>query len=194
MLRNVCDCPFGQRIWYKSQFVSSAKIYGEASPSYAKYPIFTGVPERMYSVIPYAKLIDVVRYLIQRILSQYVHRYADGTEDRTLAEALTDFENNSYICRSQYCLQIEQYLQYYSPDKILVISSEELSNTPQKTLQTVFKFLGVSDNFEIIKHQKKLHKPIYKRRKTNVGERIASLPVMTKINHLPPSLRNHVNK
>jgi hypothetical protein len=180
--------------WYKSRFVGNAKIYGEASPNYTKYPILAGVPERMYSVIPQAKLIYVVRDPIERITSHYLHRYADGTEDRTLAQALKDVENNPYICPSQYYLQIEQYLQYYSSSNLLVISSEELSNAPQKTLETVFNFLEVSSNPETIKYQKKLHKSIYKRRKTNLGNRISALPVVSKIDHLPPSLRHSLNK
>ncbi|NCR23380.1 MAG: sulfotransferase domain-containing protein [Microcystis aeruginosa L111-01] len=183
--------------WYKSQFIGNAKISGEASPAYTKYPIFRGVPERMHSVIPHAKLIYVVRDPIERIISHYVHRYASGTEDRTLAEALMNFKNESYnfyVSRSQYYLQIEQYLQYYSPNNILVISSEELSNIPQKTLQTIFKFLEVSDNPEFIKCQKKIHTSIKKRRKTKLGNQITSLPIMSIIDHLPSSWKYHLNK
>ena len=43
--------------WYKSNFIGEAKIHGESSPNYTNYPFFAGVPERMYSVVPKAKLI-----------------------------------------------------------------------------------------------------------------------------------------
>ncbi|WP_017296387.1 sulfotransferase family protein [Geminocystis herdmanii] len=180
--------------WYKSQFMGNAKIYGEASPNYTLYPTIKGIPQRMHSIIPNAKLIYIVRDPIERIISHYVHRYADGKENRTLTEALTDFDNNFYICRSQYYLQIEQYLQYYSPKNILVISTEELSKVPKKTLQTIFNFLGVSNYSEIIKHKKKLHKSIYKRRKNKLGNKISTLPIFSKIDHLPQPWRYHLKK
>lgn len=180
--------------WYKSKFIGNAKIHGETSPNYTVYPVIKGIPERMHSVIPDAKLIYIVRDPIERIISHYIHRYAERKEDRTLTEALINFDNNLYIYRSQYYLQINQYLQYYSPQNILIISSEELSNTPQKTLQTIFNFLGVSDYSEIIKYQKKLHKSIYKRRKTDLGNRISTLPIISKIDLLSPPWRYHLKK
>jgi hypothetical protein len=40
--------------WYKSHITGEVKVYGESSPS---YHAGTGVPERMASVVPQAKLI-----------------------------------------------------------------------------------------------------------------------------------------
>jgi len=42
--------------WYKSHFIGEAKIYGESSPHYTFYPLYKGVAQRMYSIIPEAKL------------------------------------------------------------------------------------------------------------------------------------------
>src|SRR3712207_3099155 len=66
--------------WYKSNFHGNGetKIYGEASPNYTLHPIFSGVPERMYSVVPEAKLIYVVRDPIDRMISHYIHEYTKG--------------------------------------------------------------------------------------------------------------------
>ncbi len=46
--------------WYKSNFVIKANISGESSPDCTNYPFFDGVPERMYSVVPKAKLIYII--------------------------------------------------------------------------------------------------------------------------------------
>ncbi len=183
--------------WYKSQFKGNAKVYGETSPNYTYYPNWQGVPERLYSIIPHAKLIYILRDPIERIISNYVHRYACRREHKTITEALIDFQDNPhnfYVCRSRYYLQLEQYLRYFSFSNILILTTEELANHTKKTLQTIFSFLGVSNNINIINYQKKLHKSIYKRRNTNLGNALAQLPIMTQINHLPPSLRYHVNK
>lgn len=66
--------------WYKSNFTTKAMIYGESSPNYTNYPFFMGVPERMCSVVPEAKLIYIVRDPIDRVISHYVHNYANSHE------------------------------------------------------------------------------------------------------------------
>jgi hypothetical protein len=183
--------------WYQSHFAGKAQIYGEASPNYTTYPYGTATPKLMYQTVPHAKLIYLVRDPIERIISHYVHRYADGGESRTITEALADFaENpyNSYVCRSRYYWQLEQYLQYFSADHILVISTEELANFPQETLTTIFNFLGISNYIDRIKYQKRLHKSVFKRRNTQLGNLIANFPIMTKIDNLPPSLRYHAKR
>ena len=66
--------------WYRSQFVEKAEIYGESSPNYTDYIRFGGVPERMYSVVPDARLIYILRDPIERIVSHYVHLCDMGLE------------------------------------------------------------------------------------------------------------------
>jgi len=46
--------------WYKSNFRGSARIHGEASPSYTNYPFFKGVAQRMHAILPEAKLIYIL--------------------------------------------------------------------------------------------------------------------------------------
>jgi hypothetical protein len=112
--------------WYKSNFVKKAKISGESSPGYTSYPFFDGVPERMYSVVPKAKLIYIVRDPIDRIISHYIHQYSAGLENRKLSDALKGFDNNRYVCRSKYYTQLEQYLKYFERSRILIITQEDL--------------------------------------------------------------------
>lgn len=183
--------------WYKSQFTGKAKIYGEASPAYTKYPIFQNVAQKMYSVVPNIKLIYIVRDPIKRIISQYLHRWANGTENQFITEALQDFRENdfnSYVSRSRYYFQLEQYLQYYSSNQILVISAEDLFQFPKKTLTQVFNFLEVSLSFEQIKFQNKIHKTKDKRRKNKLGILISHLPIFNQIDKLPSNIEYHIDK
>ncbi|NCR38398.1 MAG: sulfotransferase domain-containing protein [Microcystis aeruginosa W13-11] len=183
--------------WYQSQFRGKGKIYGEASPNYTNFPHWPETASLMSKILPDVKLIYLVREPIQRLISHYVHKLADGGENRSIEEALSDFEDNShnpYICRSRYYLQLEQYLQYFDAANLLIITTEELYYYPEQVLPKIFRFLGVSDNITSINCRKRLHESVLKRRKTFLGNHIAQLPIMTKINHLPPSLRNHVNK
>ena len=48
--------------WYESQFDPDAPVRGESSPTYTAYPEYHGVPERIRSVVPDAKLIYLVRF------------------------------------------------------------------------------------------------------------------------------------
>lgn len=129
--------------WYRKQFVGAgdAIAVGEVANAYAKYPQFDGVPERIATHIPDARLIYVVRDPIDRILSHYRTRFAEGTEKLPLEEAV--FSNPIYLNYSKYALQIEQYLKHVSKEQLLVITADGLRNDRQRTVQTVYEFLGV---------------------------------------------------
>lgn len=155
--------------WYKSNFTSDADVYGESSPMYTHYPFFRGVPERMYSVVPEAKLIYILRDPIDRIISHYIHQYSAGLEHRELSDALNNFENNPYITRSRYYMQIEQYLNHFPKSSILIITLEDLHKNTQQTLQQVFRFLKVDDSFYSRKFSSMRHKSSDKRGKNGFG-------------------------
>src|SRR5687768_8813331 len=53
--------------WYASQFPGGTAIRGESSPNYTSALIFPGVPERMHSVVPDARLLFMVRDPVDRI-------------------------------------------------------------------------------------------------------------------------------
>lgn len=134
--------------WYKRNFTKVDKIMGESSPNYTRHPLFPGVPERMYEVMPDAKLIYCVRDPIRRMVSHYVHTYSIGEEDRSFAEAALAEEENAYLWCSLYYYQLKQYLKYYSALQIKVVVLEDLKARPQETLEEVFEFLGVDATYQ----------------------------------------------
>lgn len=129
--------------WYRKQFVGAgdAIAVGEVANAYAKYPKFDGVPERIAAHLPEARLIYVVRDPIDRILSHYRTRFAEGTERLPLEEAV--FSNPIYLDYSRYAMQIEQYLKHISREQLLIITADGLRNDRQRTVQHVYEFLGV---------------------------------------------------
>jgi hypothetical protein len=104
--------------------------------------------------------------------SQYVHQCWAGEEQRSFEDAVRS-GRSSYISRSKYYMQLEQYLQYYPRDRILVLSDEDLKRNPFATMAAVFRFLGVDDTFRSDKFTRKLNVSSYKRRKTPFGMRVA---------------------
>lgn len=180
--------------WYQSQFSGQAQIYGEASPNYTNYPWWKGIPQRMYSVVPDAKLVYILRDPIKRIISHYIHQYDCGKENRTFAQALEDFQDNTYLNLSRYSLQLEQYLNYFPRSNILIITTEELDNSPDKTLQTIFDFLNIEHYSLSSAISKKLHKSEFKRRKTDLGVRLSETQLLKAVGRLPPQIRYKAQK
>jgi hypothetical protein len=180
--------------WYKSHFVGEAKIYGESSPNYTNYPCWTGVPEKMYSIVPEAKLIYILRDPIERIISNYIHQYAARKESQPLNKALSDYDNNVYISRSKYYTQLEQYLQYFPETNILVITLEDLSSQPHKTMENVLDFLGLDKSLNFNPTPQKLHRSIFKRRKSQWGEVLSRSFMKKTIKKMPPEIRYNFEK
>jgi hypothetical protein len=134
--------------WYRTQFAPAgpdAVAIGEASNAYAKYPQYRGVPERIATYIPDARLVYVVRNPIERIRSHYQTRVVEGAEKASLDEAV--LENPIYLNCSRYAMQLEQYLEHFPREQLLVITSEELHGARHATLRKVHEFIGVDPEF-----------------------------------------------
>lgn len=172
--------------WYESNFTGNAQIQGESSPNYTKYPQNSGVPKRMHSIVPDAKLIYILRDPVERIVSQYIHLYSWNREDKPFAEAvMVNAKSYSYIECSKYHMQLEQFLAYYPKSSILILDMMELQNNRQGTLKQVFQFLGVDDSFYCDEYSKVFHESS-KRRKNRLGKFLSRLPKGRGVNGLLP--------
>ena len=131
--------------WYERQFdaAAGAVAVGEASPNYTKYPLFPGVPERIAKLIPEARLIYLVRHPVERFRSGYLDEVRRGRQRNPIESTLAS--NPGYLAASRYAMQIEQYLQYFPRDQLLVITSEDLKRRRAATMRVVHSFLGVDD-------------------------------------------------
>jgi hypothetical protein len=158
--------------WYESHFTGEAKVYGESSPQYTNYPFYGGVPERMASVVPQAKLIYMVRDPVERIVSHYVHNRADGRERRPISEVVGD-PNGSYLRRSKYYMQLSQYLNCFPERNIMVVTQEELHARRAETLRSLFQFLEVDATFHSEAFSRMRNTAADKHRKSSLGEFVA---------------------
>ena len=174
--------------WYQSHFTESATLRGESSPNYTKYPAFKGIPERMYRLIPEAKLIYIVRDPIQRIVSHYIHNFAARCEHRDLKEALADLDTNHYIHCSRYYMQLEQFLPYYPVSRILIICLDDLVSDCTGTLHRIFRFLEVDSTFTHPEFANVFHQTSQKRRLTNLGVQVTAFPAGGRLRKIIPWL------
>ncbi len=134
---------------YEKLFDSAIEARGEASPNYTAYPRRPGTAERIREIVPDAKLIYLVRDPIARTVSHYHHRVSTEGEDRSLREALRDLSDpfSPYTSSSFYALQLEQYLEHFPQEQIMVIDQADLLAARQATLREIFAFLSVDDSF-----------------------------------------------
>ena len=160
--------------WYRRHFDPAAKVRGEASPNYTAFPQHVGVPERMASVVPDAKLIYLLRDPLQRIAAHWVHNYAKRREKGTLAETLVH-PNTSYVTRSKYAMQLERFLEHYPMDRILVFQQSELRHQRRETLRRIFEFIGVDPEFEHPRFEQERHQTSGKTRATRLAVRLEQL-------------------
>jgi hypothetical protein len=135
--------------WYTKQFADAPPGVkkGEASTSYTKFPRYSGVAPRIAEHLPEAKLIYVVRDPMERIRSHYQHNVAIGVESLPIENAID--QNPVYIDYSRYALQLDQYLEHYDRDRVLVITSEDLRDDRAATFKQVLGFLDVDADVSV---------------------------------------------
>jgi hypothetical protein len=129
--------------WYASWFADAgdADVVGEATPGYTRFPHLPDVPRRAAALLPDAKLLYVVREPVERIRSHYQHNCAHGKEDLPFDRAVVS--KSVYADVSRYAMQLEQWLEHYPREQLLVVQSERLRRDRVATLREVFGFLGV---------------------------------------------------
>lgn len=133
--------------WYEAQFAGAgdAPAVGEASPTYAMYPEFEGVADRIADLLPHARLVYTVRDPIERIRSHYLHEVARGRERAPIGRAVAS--DPRYLDTSRYAMQLDRYLLRFPPERILVITAEQLRHDRPETIRRVFAFLGVDPDW-----------------------------------------------
>jgi hypothetical protein len=130
--------------WYERHFapVGDAIAVGEASASYTLFPHQPGVAARIADVLPDVRLIYVVRNPIDRIRSLFQHRVARGRELQSSIEQAVR-EDPFYVDTSRYEMQIDQYMEHFPGERLLVITSEDLRQHREDVVHRVHRFLGV---------------------------------------------------
>lgn len=133
--------------WYQSQFAGAeeAKAVGESSPSYSSVPFRVGAPERVASRIPQVKLVYLLRHPVDRLRSQYQHRVLNSRETRAPEECVLEAR---YLGKSWYDLQIAAWLDWFPPEQLLLVRSEDLRDRRADTVGRILSFIGVTTEWD----------------------------------------------
>jgi hypothetical protein len=129
--------------WYEGLFADAgdALAVGEASTAYTKFTEFRGVPARISSVVPDARLIYILRQPIERIRSMYEHMVLTGRERRPIDEAVVN--DSMYIGPSLYAANIRRYLDYFPLEQLHVVLTDDLEQDLVGTMSRVTDFLSL---------------------------------------------------
>ncbi|MDP8958298.1 MAG: sulfotransferase domain-containing protein, partial [Actinomycetota bacterium] len=187
------------RGWYEELFEEAgpAVAVGEASTGYTKHPIYQGIPERMAKMLPEVRLIYLMRHPIERMQSQYLDQTTIRDdhpllepESRSLRKALTS--DPSYLSFSMYAMQIEQYLDFFAREQLLLLTSDEFRQARRPTLHKVFSFLGVDPHYAGAEQHEEfnqsegrtMRKPLARKLRQLPGYRRLTRPVPTALKKL----------
>jgi hypothetical protein len=149
--------------WYRQQFADAApqQRCGEITPYYVFHP---QAPQRIYTLLPQAKLILLLRDPVERALSQFAHSRRLGLEPLELEEALAaeterlrgadvaltaskghhrSHQEHSYLARSRYELQLERWLRLFPREQLFLRRSEDLFEQPHQLWSDLLAFLDL---------------------------------------------------
>jgi hypothetical protein len=174
------DLTFDKGInFYKSffpiQITNQNCITGEKTPYYLSHPL---VADRIAKTFPFIKLILLLRNPIDRAFSHYHQQFSRNYETLSFENALKEEESRlkgeeekmikdhfyqsyphrhySYLKRGRYFEHISKWLKYFKKDQFLILTTEELNQDPQKTMNKIFDYLQLSSfNIKIISKSKK---------------------------------------
>jgi hypothetical protein len=156
--------------WYLSRFPTPTwmdgrkSITGEATPYYLFHP---HAARRMAQAAPQARLIALLRDLVDRAHSSYRHQARQGRETLEFEEALEaeetrlrgerdrmledehyasfNYQHFTYLSRGIYVDQLMEWSKFFSRDQMLVLKSEDLFDQTENVLKNVLDFLDLPD-------------------------------------------------
>lgn len=141
------------RSWYEAQFDfdPAHHIWAlDGSTDYSKAPFCGDVPARMAS-LPDAeyRLIYIIRHPLRRIESHAHHAQFKRRELGKLTSDRRDHGLDSGISPvsmaiSHYAAQLDHYRPMFDDGRLLIVSLEELSADPRRTIRRVSDFLGLA--------------------------------------------------
>lgn len=155
--------------WYRQQFPFKWKkgISGEGTPAYLFHP---EAPKRIRQVLPDVKLIFLFRDPVERAFSNFKMNIRLGWEQLDSFQAAIEreysfmeeelvqrsasppvysraYHNHAYLHQGCYGHHLQQWLQYFSKNQLLIVDSWNFFQDPKLVLEKCYDFLGLTPRF-----------------------------------------------
>ena len=173
--------------WYRDHFDERCRSCGEVSPLYVGGAWRRIVMERMRRLLPDVKLILLVREPMARLRSHYLMaQRRPGSPPLTFTEFVQHPDFSEAVTHSDYGSQIAAILEHFPRESLLVVESADLDHDRERTLSTIFGFLGVDRDVRLPAFQHRLYDRKQHRFPSPVGRRILNSRLVVAIKrHLP---------
>ncbi|MBX7226792.1 MAG: sulfotransferase [Chitinophagales bacterium] len=136
--------------------VKNESVLGEISNSYLLYE---HAPKEIFKYNPEAKIAMILRNPVERAFSQYVMnlRLGKTLEKDFLKEIRVDDAkpekgwgaNHQYLMVGMYAAQVKRYLSVFNKEQIRVYLYEDYKKNQRDIVKDLYRFLGVSVDFEV---------------------------------------------
>ena len=139
--------------YYESIFdhYQGEKIIGEATVWYMSWQ---SVPERMYELLPNAKLLFVLRNPTERAFSNYLMDLRSGryVPQQTFGYVIKNEKkikglDRRIVSGGLYYTHLARFEQYFPRDQMLIILYDDLKQNMQETCRRIYEFLDVDISF-----------------------------------------------
>ncbi len=132
--------------WYRGLFADAqpGDTCGESSTHYTKLPTHPHTVRRMRDAIGTdVRLIYMMRHPIDRLVSQYIHEWSQGSipNGMTIDDAVD--EHVELVDYGRYAYQLQPYLEAFGTQSILPVFFERFVAQPHNELQRVGAFLNL---------------------------------------------------
>ena len=181
--------------WYEGLFAGGrdALARGEASTSYSKFPAEPDVPERVHKLVPDVRLVYIVREPIARVRSHYLHNVLMEREHRSIDDALLG--DPKYLDCSRYAFQIDQYLELFPREQLLVVRTDALQSRMVETVKRVLDFVGVDPSRLPPITEVRENETAHRRQRSPIRRQLGSSRAVTAVSkRLPDSTRESVKR
>jgi hypothetical protein len=119
--------------------------------------------KRLKQTIPGIKLIFCLRNPLERSWGNYRFTLLEGLEPLSFDEAIeheeermqraqgkwAEVQPHAYLARSRYAVQLQEFINLFGRDQILLLKSEELGRHPRENIKRVCEFLGVDSSVQL---------------------------------------------
>jgi hypothetical protein len=132
------------KAWYAGFFKDAppGSLCGELSHDYFSSP---EAIRRLHAYNPEIKLICCLRNPFERAYSSYLHLLRVGLFAGSFEEALQHFP--FLADEGRYGTHLRHILSLFGRDAVLILDFDELEADPQRFARSIFRFLGVGEDF-----------------------------------------------
>lgn len=147
-----------QQTWFHE--VGKQKAVGERSSLLLSSDFAAG---RIKQIVPEVKLIFCLRNPLERAWGNYRFTVLEGLEPLSFDEAIeregermrqaegqwAEVQPHAYVTRSRYAKHLQEFIDLFGRDRILLLKSEDLGRRPHENVKRVCEFLGVDSTLEL---------------------------------------------